>query len=106
MGRQKSNVAALGLAVGRAWLESPGPGLRPLASVIRSDPSAGGVALSRLRGMAVGETIAFDWPDDEDDVPPAWLVCPVCGVSMSESSLQRIGPSCSLCPSCGKVLPF
>jgi hypothetical protein len=56
--------------------------------------------------MAVGETIAFDWPDDEDDVPPAWLVCPVCGVSMSESSLQRIGPSCSLCPSCGKVLPF
>ena len=104
MGRMRMNVGALGLQVARAWRESPGKGLRPLASVIRGRENE---KKPRLRDLAVGQALVFEWPEEDVEAAgPAWLTCPVCGVTVEETTLQRVGPGCSLCPSCGKVLPL
>ena len=106
MGRMLTNVGALSLEVARAWLEAPAPGLRPLASVLRSSQDEPGPR-PRLQDLSVGQALEIEWPEPEGtEAPAAWLLCPVCGVSFEESALRRVGPACSLCPCCGKALPL
>lgn len=105
MGRMRMDVGALSLQVRRAWTESPGHGLRPLASVLRAEPGA--ARRHCMRELEVGQALVIDWPEEEIAEPGvAWLTCPVCGVSASEEAFDRVGPGCSLCPRCGKVLPL